>query len=203
MNKPMTYLAGGVAAAIAIAAAVFFWPASERHASAAAHVVGEMQNFRLAPTTMPRPPAAWTDGKGKKVTLADFQGKVVLFNYYASWCAPCRRELPGISHLQAKLAGKGFTVVALNIDRGGAKVARRMLRQLKVDNLDLHLDPKGASGRILGLRAMPTTYLFDRQGREVGKLEGIAEWDSPDAVKLIQYFIDNPGYADRLPPRDG
>ena len=113
------------------------------------------------------------------------------------------RELPGISHLQAKLAGKGFTVVALNIDRGGAKVARRMLRQLKVDNLDLHLDPKGASGRILGLRAMPTTYLFDRQGREVGKLEGIAEWDSPDAVKLIQYFIDNPGYADRLPPRDG
>lgn len=196
MNRKTTLIAILAAGLVGIAGIFVFLPGKE--VAAGPQLVGHMQNFLLAPSIRPRPAIVWMDGKEKKLSLDDFEGKVVLFNYYASWCAPCQRELPGIDRLQASLAGDDFTVVALNIDRSGKIAARRLQRQLNLKNLDLYVDPKMASGRVLGLRAMPTTYLFDRQGREVGKLEGGAEWDSAEAVALIKYFIDRPEYADNL-----
>lgn len=196
MNRKTTLIALLVAGLLGIAGMFVFLPAKE--VGAGPQLVGHMQNFLLAPSIRSRPAIVWMDGKGKKVSLADFAGTVVLFNYYASWCAPCLRELPGINRLQARLGGDDFTVVALNIDRSGTVAALRMQRRLKLDKLALYVDPLVATGKILGLRAMPTTYLFDRQGREVGKLEGGAEWDSPEAVALIEYFIERPQSADNL-----
>ncbi len=148
-----------------------------------------------------RPKAVWADGKGRQVGLDKFEGKVVLFNYYASWCAPCKRELPGIDRLQASMAGKDFTVVAVNIDHTGKIAAGRLKCQPRLNHLDTFVDPQGNSGKVLGLHAMPTTFIFDRQGREVGKLEGGAEWDSKEARALTKYFIDRPEYTDNLPKK--
>ncbi|MBT3989230.1 MAG: TlpA family protein disulfide reductase [Rhodospirillaceae bacterium] len=166
---------------------------------------GAMQVFQLAPSTLPRPSASdgatWKDSKGNDLTLADFKGKVVMVNYWATWCPPCIRELPSIDRLQAALGGKDFTVVAISIDRGGKPIARRMVKRLKLKHLALYLDRESKSARKLGVKSMPTTFIFDRQGREVGKLEGGAEWDDAEAMALVKFFIDNPGYADSLPAK--
>ncbi len=159
---------------------------------------GHMQNFKLAPSARPRPSETWTDEAGKSVSLADFAGKVVMVNFWASWCPPCLRELPSINRLQAALGGKDFTIVALNIDQAGKPLARRLARKLKLEKLALYVDPKSVVPKSWKIRNMPTTILFDRQGREVGKLEGGVEWDTPETLKLVKFFIDNPGYTDTL-----
>lgn len=162
-------------------------------------VRGDIRTFQLAPSSRPRPDVSWKTGDGKTLTLADFAGKVVLLNFYAAWCPPCIRELPSVDRLQAKLASDKFEVIAMSIDAKGKTTARRLIkRQLKLQNLDLHLDPKSTVARTLGLRSMPTTYVFDAKGHEVGKLEGAAEWDSRDSIALMKYFIDNPKYSDSL-----
>ncbi len=169
--------------------------------AAGPNLSGAMQVFQLAPSTRPRPNATWKNAAGKNLTLADFSGKVVLVNYWASWCPPCIRELPSIDRLQASLGGDNFTVIAINIDRGGKPVARRMAKRLKLKHLTLYLDRESKSARSLGVRSMPTTFIFDRKGREVGKLEGGAEWDEKEAIGLVKYFVKNPGYADNLPKK--
>lgn len=189
---------GTVAAAGAVAAGL-----SPLLISSPAHakppVRGEIRTFTLAPSIRPRPTTTWKTGDGKTMSLADFAGKVVLLNFYAAWCPPCIRELPSVDRLQAKLKSDKFEVIAMSIDAKGKSTARRLIkRQLKLQNLDLHLDPKSVLARSLGLRSMPTTYVFDAKGHEVGKLEGAAEWDSRDAVALMKYFIDNPKYSDSL-----
>jgi len=162
-----------------------------------------MQNFQLAPSTQSRPADTWNDESGKPVSLADFAGKVVMVNFWASWCPPCLRELPSINRLQATLGGKDFTIVALNIDQAGKPIAKRLSRKLKLDKLALYLDPKSAVTKSWKIKTMPTTILFDQKGREVGRLEGGVEWDTPATVSLVKFFIENPGYADTLPVKKG
>jgi thiol-disulfide isomerase/thioredoxin len=166
-------------------------------------LTGAMQVFQLAPSAQPRPSpsdgATWKDANGKVLNLANFGGKVVLVNYWATWCPPCIRELPSIDRLQARLGGDDFTIVAISIDRGGKPIARRLMKRLRLKNLALYLDPSSKSAKKLGVRSMPTTFLFDRKGREIGKLEGGAEWDDKEAIALIQYFIANPAHVDALP----
>lgn len=162
-----------------------------------------MQSFQVAPSTKARPADTWKDANGKPVSLANFDGKVVMVNFWATWCPPCIRELPSINRLQAGLGGQDFTVVALNIDQGGKPIAQRMAKRLKLDKLPLYLDRSSAVAKSWKLRSMPTTIIFDRKGREVGKLEGGAEWDTKEAFALIKFFIDHPNHADNLPPRKG
>lgn len=159
---------------------------------------GEMERFVLADTDVGRSEISWMDANGKAVTLENFSGKMVLLNYWASWCPPCLAELPSLNRLQTKLGGDEFTVVAVNTDQGGKPVAEQFSARLRLDALDLYLDPQSRSFQMLGARVMPITYLFDRQGTLLGLLRGSAEWDSPDALALMNYFINNPGYASRL-----
>ena len=157
-----------------------------------------MRHFVLARTQLPQPDIAWRDATGKKFTLAKFDGKVVLLNYWASWCEVCTRELPSIDRLQAKLAGDDFTVVAMNVDVGGQGVAERHAKRLKLKNLALYLDTPQQTMQQLGLQVMPTTYLFDQKGFLLSVYRGGAEWDSPEAVNLIKYFVDRPDFAHGL-----
>ena len=161
-------------------------------------LVNQMKTFKLTINTSARPDISWKDANDNKVTLELFGGKVVLLNFWASWCLPCIRELPSINRLQAKLGGDKFTVIALNIDRGGKPIANRFRRKLKLDKLDLHIDQKNAVARLLKIKALPTTIVFDSKGREVGKMEAAAEWDTKEALSLIQYFINNPNHADKI-----
>ena len=161
-------------------------------------LVGQMSNFVLVKKRISLADVSWADTEGKQFKLADFNGKIVLFNYWASWCGPCQRELPGIDRTQADLGGSEFEVVAMNLDGGGKAVALRYARRLGLKNLKLYLDPQQQTVKKLGLRGMPSTFLFDRQGTLIGVLEGGAEWDSAEAHELIRYFIDHPEYADTL-----
>ena len=161
-------------------------------------LVNQMKKFKLTTITSARPDISWKDANDNKVTLELFDGKVVLLNFWASWCPPCIRELPSINRLQAKLGGDKFTVIALNIDRGGKPIASRFKQKLKLDKLDLHVDQKNAVARLLKIKALPTTIVFDSKGREVGKMEAAAEWDTKEALSLIQYFINNPNHAEKF-----
>lgn len=202
MNRMKINLSIAVVAVIAVVGAVALFPTTVATAKGP-KLVGQMQNFQLANRLITGPDLSWADRSGRTVKLSDFEGKVVLFNYWASWCGPCQRELPGIDRVQAKLGGDNFEVVALNIDREGKIVALKFAKRLRLENLKLYLDPKSVTARSLGLRAMPTTYMFDRKGNLLGRLEGGAEWDTPEAHALIRYFIDNPEYADGLTGASG
>ena len=202
MNRMKISLSIAIAAIIVVVGAIVLFPTTEATAKGP-KLVGQMQNFQLADRLITRPDISWVDRNNRPIELADFEGKVVLFNYWASWCGPCQRELPGIDRVQVKLGGENFEVVALNIDREGKPIALKFARRLRLKNLKLYLDPKSVTARSLGLRAMPTTYMFDRKGNLLGRLEGGAEWDTPEALALIQYFIDRPEYADGLTKASG
>ena len=164
---------------------------------------GSMRAFQLATSTADRPSpsdgAYWTDDTDRPVSLANFKGKVVLVNYWATWCSPCIQELPSISRTQEILGGDDFIVVAISLDRGGKPIAKRLFKRLNIKNLALFVDPTNVSAKKLGVQVMPTTFLFDHKGRELGKLVGSTEWDNKEAVALIEYFIKNPAHADTLP----
>ena len=161
-------------------------------------LVNQMKKFKLTTISSVRPDISWKDANDNKITLELFDGKVVLLNFWASWCPPCIHELPSINRLQAKLGGDKFTVIALNIDRGGKPIANRFKLKLNLDKLDLHIDQKNTVARLLKIKVLPTTIVFDSKGREVGKMEAAAEWDTKEALSLIQYFINNPNHADKI-----
>jgi len=138
------------------------------------------------------PEVTFVDGSGAARTLADWKGRVVLLNLWATWCAPCRKEMPALERLQKELGSDRFEVVALSIDRGGADAAKKFLDQIKVEKLALYVDATARSSSALKAVGMPTTLLIDRQGRELGRLVGPAEWDSADAVRLIKAALSAP-----------
>ena len=146
---------------------------------------GEMQTFVFKKTPEAVPEFKFEDAGGAVRTLADWKGRVVLLNLWATWCAPCRKEMPALDRLQKDLGGDGFEVVALSVDRAGAVASQKFLEETKVVNLKLYVESTSKSIGTLRAAGLPTTILIDREGREVGRLAGPAEWDSADAKKLI------------------
>jgi thiol-disulfide isomerase/thioredoxin len=135
------------------------------------------------------PPFTFNDAGGKAVSLADFNGKVVLLNIWATWCVPCREEMPALDKLETKLGGKDFQVVAVNIDKGGPEKAAAFLKETGATNLALYTDPTTKLFATLKSVGMPTTLLIDREGREIARLVGPADWASPEAIKVIETAI--------------
>jgi thiol-disulfide isomerase/thioredoxin len=146
---------------------------------------GEMVAF--VPKAKPEPLAdlKFEDGAGKPLTIKDFQGKIVVLNLWATWCAPCRKEMPSLDRLQVHFTGKPFEVLALSVDRGGVAASKRFLEQIKVSNLALYIDPTARQHTTLRAVGLPTTILIDGKGNEIGRLSGHAEWDSAEAKALI------------------
>jgi len=149
-----------------------------------------MQQFTLYIPPLPVPDIRFLDADGKEKTLKDFKGQVVLVNFWATWCAPCIRELPSLDRLQAQMGGKDFTVLAVSVDRGGTKTAAPFLEKHGWKNLTVNMDRNMALSRALGVRGMPSTYLISRTGAVMGVLVGPAEWDSEEAKALIRYYLD-------------
>jgi thiol-disulfide isomerase/thioredoxin len=150
---------------------------------------GAMEPFRPAAPPKAAAEISFTDASGRKLTLADFKGKVVLLNFWATWCVPCVEEMPSLDKLQAKLGGGRFTIVAISVDRQGLDLVRPFLAKTQIQNLDTYLDPPGASMRAFGVRGLPTTMVIDPDGREAGRIEGMARWDTPQAEALIRHYI--------------
>jgi thiol-disulfide isomerase/thioredoxin len=139
----------------------------------------------------PKPVAAikFDDAQGQSRNLADFKAKVVLLNIWATWCGPCRKEMPALDHLHAALGGPDFEVVALSIDRGGMDAVRRFFADIGIRTLAMYLDSSGLALRTLSALGLPTTLLIDREGGEIGRLIGPAEWDSPQMVEFVSCVV--------------
>ncbi len=148
--------------------------------------VGQMAAFVFKPAPEPLPKVTFVDATGKERTLDDWKGKVVLLNLWATWCAPCRKEMPGLARLQAELGSDKFEVVAVSVDRTGTAGAKKFLDQIKVEKLAVLADPTARMGTTLRAIGMPATLLLDTEGREIGRMVGPAEWDTPEAKALIQ-----------------
>lgn len=167
------------------------WLTAALVAAASATAVAQEPTRKFIMHELPKPIGAiqFQDGQGQSRSLGDFHGKVVLLNIWATWCIPCRKEMPTLDRLQSTLGGPHFEVVALSIDRGGLDVVRKFFADVGIHNLPMYLDTSGKALRELGAVGLPTTFLVDRQGREVGRLIGPAEWDAPEMVEFINCAI--------------
>jgi thiol-disulfide isomerase/thioredoxin len=129
------------------------------------------------------------DGAGAARSLAEWRGRVVLVNLWATWCAPCVEEMPALDRIAARLGGPDFDVVAISVDRQGAAVVAPFLGKLGLTRLAPYLDPSNAAVRVLGAPGLPVSVVLDREGRELGRVLGAAEWDSPAFEALLRRAI--------------
>jgi thiol-disulfide isomerase/thioredoxin len=153
---------------------------------------GQMAAFVFRKTPEAPAPIKFQDAEGRERTLADWRGKVVLLNLWATWCLPCRKEMPSLDRLQAALGSDKFEVVALSVDRKGLDASRKFLDETKVERLGLYVDASGRAISELRVVGLPATLLLDAEGREIGRLLGPAEWDSEDAKRLIRAAVSDP-----------
>ncbi len=164
-------------------------PAQETAQRIAPLIRGEVAALTVAKSPKRLPDLAFQDEAGAKKTLADWRGRTVLFNLWATWCVPCRQEMPALDALQAKMGGPNFEVVAVNIDTRDPAKPRAWLKEVGINKLGYFADPSAKVfqdlkevGKAFG---MPTTLLIDGAGCEVAVLSGAAEWAGEDALRVI------------------
>ena len=165
-------------------------PAVALAAKIAPLATGEVAAVGTAKSPLRVPNLAFQDAAGKPLTLENWRGRTVLVNLWATWCVPCRKEMPALEALEKKLGGPNFEVVTINIDTRDPEKPKAWLKEVGITQLAYYADPNAktfqdlkAVGRAFG---MPTTLLIDPQGCELGTIAGPAEWASDDAVKLIE-----------------
>ncbi|GMR08428.1 MAG: TlpA disulfide reductase family protein [Gammaproteobacteria bacterium] len=132
------------------------------------------------------PDLRFVDVAGMPYKLSDFQGKIVLLNIWATWCPPCREEMPALDRLQARLGGPDFLVLPLSVDLGGLYLLKEFYDEMGLKSLKLFYDASRKAAVDLQIIGLPTTYLLDRQGRAIGITVGPATWDNEEIVSLIQ-----------------
>ena len=152
---------------------------------------GDMRKLNLSePVALPEVPFEAEDGT--EMTLAAYEGRIVVLNFWATWCAPCRHEMPTLSALQAGMGGEDLAVVTIATGRNPAPAMRDFFAEIGVDNLPLHRDPQQALARNLGVLGLPVTLILDREGREIGRLQGDADWNSESAQAILAALIADP-----------
>ena len=164
-------------------------PGSPGIRSAAAETrlnTGKLAAFVYKSEPEPVPTFPFFDEAQQTKTIGSFKGKVVLLNLWATWCGPCREEMPSLDRLQKDLGSDKFEVVALNVDKNGFEKAQDFLKRLNVSSLAFYADPTMRAANKIRAVGMPATLLIDANGNEIGRLMGPAEWDSPDAKRLIE-----------------
>lgn len=176
----------GLWLAVGLAAVVTFVLSRSGDPSPSPATTAPVSRLTLHEQPRPVPAFGFTDAGGQRLSLDAFKGRTVLLNLWATWCAPCRKEMPSLDRLQAKMGGPEFQVVALSIDRGGLAPVRAFFGELGLEHLAIYLDPPNASTQALNVVGIPTTLLIDGEGREVGRATGPAEWDSPEMKALIR-----------------
>jgi thiol-disulfide isomerase/thioredoxin len=135
------------------------------------------------------PPASFKDANGDRLSLEDFRGKVVLVNIWATWCGPCRAEMPSLDRLQALHRDDGLEVVAVSVDREGIGKVRRFYSDRSLHNLKLYIDSNRSTSAAFRPDGIPMSILIDREGNVVGTLTGAAEWDSAAARELVGRYL--------------
>jgi thiol-disulfide isomerase/thioredoxin len=148
----------------------------------------------FVPSTQPYPAPAISlaDTSGHSVELSELQGKLVIVNLWATWCGPCLREMPSLERLQSRL-GERVAVLAISEDRGGNKSVEPFIAKLGLKSVKIYIDPKSEVGHAFGVRGLPTSFLIDREGKVLGRVEGAAEWDSPKILGVLEPLLSGGG----------
>ena len=154
--------------------------------AAVAGAAGTAQVFSLHDAPLPMPEVTFVYEDGRPGSLSDFRGKHVLLNVWATWCPPCREEMPTLDRLQGHLGGDDFHVLPLSIDRAGVKVVRDFYAKTGIENLKIYVDQNAQVMRALKLGGLPTTLLVSPSGQQLGRLVGPAEWDAPELITLFR-----------------
>lgn len=136
---------------------------------------------------------AFQSADGSTLTLSDFRGKTILLNIWATWCPPCRDEMPSLDRLQALRGNDSFEVVALSIDKAGRDNVLPFFDDIGIERLAIYLDPPGSVMRTLNLVGLPTTLLFNDRGQEIMRWVGPKEWDAPDVIAEIDALVAGRG----------
>ena len=155
---------------------------------------GTLAKFELARGT-PKvlPEIAFADADDKALKIADYKGKVVLLNFWATWCAPCVKEMPSLDRLQAEMGKDKFVVLPLSLDGPSRPKVAPFYADRKLANLGIYFDKGKKVLGALDVSVLPTSILIDAQGRELGRLEGEADWDKPEALALMKAAVDSVG----------
>jgi thiol-disulfide isomerase/thioredoxin len=162
--------------------------------AAAAPSDGGLSKLRETPEGRPlQEGLVFTDAEGRETRFEAFRGRALVVNFWATWCPPCVAEMPSLDRLHAQVSRDGIEVLALSSDRGGRAQVEPFYQRTAIRHLGIWLDPRGAAGRSLGIRGLPTTIILDRRGLEVARLEGEAEWDHPAMVAALRRLTRTPG----------
>jgi hypothetical protein len=132
------------------------------------------------------PTLSFHDVKGQTLSLQDFRGKFLVVNLWATWCTPCVKEMPALDHLEAKLGGKDFKVIALNEDHDGLAQTTAFFEKNELKSLGIYVDPSGRAPFLVHAHGLPTTLIIDRKGMEIGRIVGSADWDNPAALIFLR-----------------
>ena len=155
----------------------------------APRLAGAQGTGRLREATLPLPAFTFQDADGAEKSPADFVGQGLVLNLWATWCPPCVAEMPALERMARLLAAERIVVLPLSSDRGGRAVVEAFYQRIGLTGLGIWLDPRGAAGRALGVRGLPTTIIVDRQGLERARLEGDAAWDQAPLVAAVRRLV--------------
>lgn len=150
---------------------------------------GKVVSYKAYSTPRVLPEIGFENAQGKPLALAGFRGKAVLLNIWATWCSPCRQEMPSLDRLQAALGGLDFEVVALSIDHGGIPAVRKFFAKVGIKRLALYVDPSGQASSVLDIIGVPTTLMVDRAGRSLWRVAGPVQWDKPEVISVVRRAI--------------
>ncbi|PUB15444.1 TlpA family protein disulfide reductase [Yoonia sediminilitoris] len=153
---------------------------------------GDMRKLAVHSTPVASTDTPFTGADGSEMTLAAFEGQIVVLNFWATWCAPCRKEMPQLSALQAELGGADMQVVTIATGRNPMPAMQRFFDEIGVDNLPLHTDKRQSLARSMGILGLPVTVILDRNGDEIARLQGEADWSSDSAKSILHALIAAP-----------
>ena len=175
-----------ICVALLSAAAFYILVNSTAEAKACQIEDGVLGNFRMQDKELAAPDTTYFDSAGNEHRLTDLKGRGIVLNFWATWCAPCVREMPQLERLKELVAANQIDVLAISQDRQGAVVVKKFYAANKLLGLDILVDKGSRMIRSLKGRGLPTTVLFNKKGREVGRVIGMADWDSPEVVAFIR-----------------
>ena len=154
--------------------------------------VGDMRKLTVHSAPIAGSDVAFMSEDGEEMTLADLNGQYTLLNFWATWCAPCRKEMPDLAALQTQLGGEDFQVVTVATGRNPRPAMEAFFDEIGVDNLPLHTDARQSFSRSMGVLGLPVTLIIDPQGDEIARLQGDADWHSDSAAAIIQALLGTP-----------
>jgi len=151
---------------------------------------GEMKKLVLHETPRDTPDIEWQTPEGTAVLLSDSDGKLRILNFWATWCAPCRLEKPSLDALNADMAGPDFEVIAIATGRNRPAGIKKFNKDVGVKSLTTYLDPKQQAARDMGVLGLPITVIVDREGNEIARLQGGADWGSDSARAILARLVE-------------